>query len=495
MRAYDPVLGLKLLQLFYPDADDQWVLRVTEKVSFPSAGRVRRHLSFDVDLGNLPTLVQSMELRALMHARPREAAVALPDQKEASENAPQSMLVLPLTLLKRETLEGFDLQDATGASLPLCTRRQHEFMARSMLAAALVRDEGLRSWPELEAFDDFIKAVVNSPTPQFATSTDRDKWVRRTARTHAGASLRPDGASVRLAGDLSEHFVATVLVPTDGPERRKIRVSLDTSEAGTPTDRVGARRDRWNQSRKGRDWDIGFPITASAGAGSSYHFELEVPDGVDVAAWRLRGSDGTETDLTSPATRRARLLHHALTDPTTPGSMDVAFQAPATYRIAAYLMGLGLPAAVAANASSLAGEGQGLVGSGEHSQRNLAEVVETLKQGDASSMLLTLLAVAAGAAVFLLYGDRHQVARRSVRLFRLAALFPIPPTLVLAATAPLSDNWLGQLAWMQALATTEGLVLAAGVCASPALSLLAREALVGVLPRVRNFCTRSLPRW
>ena len=87
---------------------DKWIRRRVEKITFVDARTVRRQVSVDFELPLVPPLDKRME---------------------------PPVYLVPLALLHKEPLVGFDLRDEGGSSLPVLTKEENGFVTWSALAS------------------------------------------------------------------------------------------------------------------------------------------------------------------------------------------------------------------------------------------------------------------------------------------------------------------------------------------------------------------------
>jgi len=85
----------------------RWIHRRVETIEFLDMSRLRRRMSVDFTLPKRRFLPQTIQ--------------------------GQSVSVIPIALLTKRVLKNFDLRDETGGSLPILTRQQNVWVARSMI--------------------------------------------------------------------------------------------------------------------------------------------------------------------------------------------------------------------------------------------------------------------------------------------------------------------------------------------------------------------------
>lgn len=175
---------------------EQWVHRRAERVTFLDDQTIRRQISVDFELPN-----------------------GLP----ATDSEVSVDYLVPLALLRKVPLIGFDLRDEAGASVPVLTRHQNGQVAWSVLIAyaeAITIDPG-----EGEGLPDSLLDELKS------ISTDPPDEAERCARRlHESNSeiLRPlmdDEVFANLISDFTNNFLLLAVLPADSPKRRVLKFS------------------------------------------------------------------------------------------------------------------------------------------------------------------------------------------------------------------------------------------------------------------------------
>ncbi len=189
-----------------------WVGRRVETVTFLDPDTVRRQVSVDFTVPELP-LIFELDGRSLH--------------------------LLPLALLRKRRLTHFDLRDETGRTLPLITGRANGALAASALAEAARAFQPNR---ELEAFprgnlSDELWRIATRPAYEA-----REVW-RSLALTHAGdtplerdlrQALTKSWRFMSLANDLTRNLLVATPLLVDGEERRIIKFAY-TEQARYPS--------------------------------------------------------------------------------------------------------------------------------------------------------------------------------------------------------------------------------------------------------------------
>jgi hypothetical protein len=199
----------------------------------------------------------------------------------------RSPRLLPISLLRKHALIGFDLRDEQGASLPMLTREQNASAAWSMLCAlahfiARERGEKLRE----EVVED-IRVLTGCFSKKASESLER-LWSARIG-SRIRTTLYEDETFRGLAEDLSSNFLLLVEVPDLKTNRRVFKYSyierFEWPEFHLPK-RLG-----WQSTY----FEIEVP---AVGQSQSYHFEVEAPAGLTIESAELRSGETVLTRST-----------------------------------------------------------------------------------------------------------------------------------------------------------------------------------------------------
>jgi hypothetical protein len=188
-----------------------WVGRRVETVTFLDPDTVRRQVSVDFTVPELPTIFE-LEGRSLQF--------------------------LPLALLRKRRLTHFDLHDETGKTLPLITGRANGALAASALveaARAFQSNQRLDAFPRGNLSDDLWQ-IATLPTYEaravwrsLALIRDGDTPRERDLRQALTKSWR----FMSFANDLSRNLLVATPLLVDGEERRIIKFAY-TEQARYP---------------------------------------------------------------------------------------------------------------------------------------------------------------------------------------------------------------------------------------------------------------------
>ena len=244
-------------RILYPDRErggqvflqvqlvEQWVHRRIERVSFLDDRAIRRQVSIDFEL---------------------------PDYAPASDLAESDHYLVPLALLRKTPLVGFDLRDESGSSIPVLTRHQNGDVAWSVLVAyaeAITMDiRGDDPLPENLLND--LRTITTTPPEEARACRGRlDQSEEELIQF-----LMDDEVFVNLLTDLTDNFLLLAVIPEDSPSRRVLKLSYIEDV-------------RWEELELGMrfGWEPSpFPFDCPAvDEGRSYHFEAEAPKGLEVS--------------------------------------------------------------------------------------------------------------------------------------------------------------------------------------------------------------------
>jgi hypothetical protein len=177
--------------------------------------------------------------------------------------------LIPLTTLRKETLVNFDCRDESGAALPVLTRQQQE----------LLTVRGMRCWAE-EVVGAPLDADVADELAAQLTAPRPDRLAARVAFDDGDgqrARLRDDDIFMLVLERLTDQFLLITLV-TDRPGTQRI-VKFSCDELGELVD------EPWPSAPAAAlGWIPRRAASPAEGlfAAESYHFEADMPVGLDV---------------------------------------------------------------------------------------------------------------------------------------------------------------------------------------------------------------------
>jgi hypothetical protein len=236
----DEVAGLQTLRLLL--AQPEWVHRRVDSLEYRDSTTFRRR--------------QSVHL-------------TVPDAASVLAIGETSSRVIPLTTLRKETLVNFDCRDEAGTALPVLTRTQQRLLlGRGMIAWA----EGILAAPLSAEVTADIEALLDAP----ATGWDRaqDRFLSAGGQREA---LLDDGLFPLLLDQLTDQFVLATLVHDPPGTQRIVKFSYEEQGelAAEPWPRAPLAALCWIPRQA---------ASAAEGlfAAGSYHFQADMPAGVDV---------------------------------------------------------------------------------------------------------------------------------------------------------------------------------------------------------------------
>jgi hypothetical protein len=216
--------------------------------------------------------VDALEYRDSTTFRRRQSVhFTLPDAAPELAIGRTTARLVPLTTLRKETLVNFDCRDESGSALPVLTRGQQGLlMVRAMTAWA----EGILGAPLAQEVVDDIETLLTTPG-----ADGREARERLHAQDAEGqrAVLRADGLFPLMLDQFTDQFLLATLVHDPPGTQRIVKFSYEElgDLAPEPWPRAPLAALCW------------IPRQAASAAESlfsteSYHFEADMPSGVDV---------------------------------------------------------------------------------------------------------------------------------------------------------------------------------------------------------------------
>jgi hypothetical protein len=228
-----------------------WVHRRTERIEVISDDRVVRHVTVDFTAPDIRFWKQKRET------------------------------LVPLSLLRKGLLVGFDLTDESGRALPMLTRSDNSRLSLAMLLA----HAGIVVERELLGLQDLSPSVRTDLAD--VVEADLQAAVAAVSRFERFTSLqhyciwRDEDALRPLISALSENFVMYVLLDAEPGERRIIKFSyeddLPQREEGAPSGAV--RRQRLVLPPL--SYRLSLPMVSAA---ASYHIEVRSPERIGIGS-------------------------------------------------------------------------------------------------------------------------------------------------------------------------------------------------------------------
>ncbi|HZA77659.1 MAG TPA: hypothetical protein VE623_14850 [Acidimicrobiales bacterium] len=196
--------------------------------------------------------------------------------------------LIPLTTLRKETLVNFDCRDESGTALPVLTRGQQGLlMVRAMTGWA----EGMLGAPLDRDVAADIEALLSAGSGGDDDARDHIRNRLRTATDGQRAVLRADGLFPLMLDQFTDQFVLATLVHDPPGTQRIVKFSYEElgDLAPEPWPRAPLAALCW------------IPRHAASAAESlfsaeSYHFEGDMPAGIDVPVASL-WVGATEDDM------------------------------------------------------------------------------------------------------------------------------------------------------------------------------------------------------
>jgi hypothetical protein len=216
--------------------------------------------------------VDALEYRDSTTFRRRQSVhFTVPDTAPELVIGQTTARLVPLTTLRKETLVNFDCRDESGTALPVLTRGQQGLlMVRAMTAWA----EGILGAPPAPEIVDDIETLLTN-----AGADGREARGRWDADDAGGerATLRADALFALMLDQFTDQFLLATLVHDPPGTQRIVKFSYEElgDLAPEPWPRAPLAALCW------------IPRQAASAAESlfsteSYHFEADMPAGVDV---------------------------------------------------------------------------------------------------------------------------------------------------------------------------------------------------------------------
>ncbi|MDQ3916007.1 MAG: hypothetical protein M3323_11905 [Actinomycetota bacterium] len=215
-----------------------WTIRRVEKIRFVDDRTVRRQVSVDF---------------------------TLPLDEPLSDRYENSYLI-PLGLLRKAPLVGFDLRDEAGTAVPVLSRRENSLIAWS---AAVAMGQRILGHPPADALSNVIRDIVSSDPAAALAALDS----MRASEDPDFRALISTPAFTELLDDLAKNFLLLTPVPFHRGRRRIMKFSYLEAvhlETFTLAQRLGL-----------ESAPIKFALPAVDDA-ESFHLEVDAPAGMDV---------------------------------------------------------------------------------------------------------------------------------------------------------------------------------------------------------------------
>lgn len=241
----------------------KWVHRRVETIQIIGTESVRRRVSVDFNLPRIP------------------------------DKTAQEVTIAPFAVLLKDAIADFDMRDEANQALPILNRYQNQYVALSVLYAVALAILG-----EGTPVPRHVMRLLATIT--YGDSQDAKSALSELSHTSVEAAhLLSNGVFSSLCETFKRKFLLLVpLRPEDG-ERRVLRFSYLQS-----LDQHLAFRDRagWRPSVM----HIDLPAVDEAG---SYHFEMEIPEGLEVAQSRRTVRDPAHVPESGDASDAAEYVY------------------------------------------------------------------------------------------------------------------------------------------------------------------------------------------
>ncbi len=294
-RAIDPgddplgygLAGLVVQRLITEPA--AWMNRRVEAFELIDDVTVRRRVSLDFTL-------------------PPEVVLSRAEQKTV-EITTESLPVVPLTILRKRKLRRFDLRDEEGAAVPVLTTSENglvSWAALCQLAEAVTNRWPRRANGPSGRLRRELRAIATGTPPAAAEALD---WLSRNS---TGRRLLADTDFNLMARLLENSFVLFAEIGPEPGRRRILKLAYEEPlKYAMPDEPAEQLSPDWKVQLGWSPYPLEISLPA-VGTARSFHFELGVPDGLEIVSSSL---DVGEQSLTSE-TFVGRRTHLGLDEPT-----------------------------------------------------------------------------------------------------------------------------------------------------------------------------------
>ena len=232
-----------------------WMNRRVEAFELIDDVRVRRRVSLDFTL-------------------PAEVKLRL-EGPEAVEVTPESLPVVPLTILRKRKLRRFDLRDEQGGAVPVLTTTENGLLGWASLCqlAEMITGE----WPKGRLRHELLGiAMGECGTPgQPSEARDALEWLQED---EVGKRLLDNPDFRDTAVLLETGFVLFAEIEPEVGRRRVLKLSYDEPLRDEPKEK-GPLELPIQLGWRPYPLEISLPAIGTA---RSFHFELGIPDGLEV---------------------------------------------------------------------------------------------------------------------------------------------------------------------------------------------------------------------
>jgi hypothetical protein len=299
--------------------------------------------------------VETVEVLDHVSARRRVSLDLTVDSEHEAFSPPDARLIgmIPLTLLRKETLRNFDLRDPDGKALPVLTKEENgRYEAASLIFAA----EGILGHDLPAEMETSMRRVVVSDLE--TATAELETWgdlAHRTASSHREdwAALLADDSFVDYALALAENFV--LMAVCDLPMDQRMLFKLSYEEPFGEEDGLNPLKSLLIRLGWRRKTIMIEAPTVNFSA--SYHLEIPAPPDLEIDAARLTFEAPTSAQLPDEVfddNRQRAHLYKADIDPEVVGRALIYLRHRRdSYLAAALLTGLLISALIGAALAQL----------------------------------------------------------------------------------------------------------------------------------------------
>lgn len=297
--------AIGLLTLRFLDTWRFWVKRRVESVTFPDVATVQRRISVDFEIPHDLMTAAAHVLAPLPDVADPSVQEHADSREHPSANSSQTVVLVPLTVMKKQGLTRFSLRDESGHALPLLTRDQTVAVATATLVtyAQALRDERAPSLtgdlpPELRK--EFNQIATFPPEPAMTvygglTETQPDDSL---ACRDWRDLLRGSEEFKAVARDLAVNFLLLTEIIAEPHRRRIIKFSYEHPLLRSGSKEARTIRERLRRFRRIIGWGaypekIDLP---AVGQGRCFHLEVEAPEGIQVTRAEIKSKPETELE-------------------------------------------------------------------------------------------------------------------------------------------------------------------------------------------------------
>lgn len=255
------------------EARPRWMHRRVESVEFRNDVSVRRRISIDF---TVPALAPELQ------------------------NGSDTARLIPLTLIEKRPLIGFDVLDEGGRVLPVLNTDHNRALGGRLLIelAGLVLDKDPS--PELQ------ERLRDLATASVSVGEGMLDGLRKAGEGDSETAQVVNQLSGWWLDDLARQFILGILLPADAGERRVVKFAYDQVFTLEHDDRPWRRR-----VREELGWSptiVRFDVPSLIDA-QGFHFEAVAPDGAEILEAALGGPAGENLHYSASGTSGQPRVH------------------------------------------------------------------------------------------------------------------------------------------------------------------------------------------